>query len=1111
MANAQIQNLPVHQKKLIAFSDNRQDTALQAAHMNNLQQRFAFRRSFFHALLENGAVTGSDKTSDLTVIGLQIFESLKDHQLLPDFQIGEGEFIGDPYAAERYQDYLSFLALQELRGTHHRIHQNLEDVGALIVGYRGVDKIAAKDQVWTEIEPFASLSKDQRYDVLLGFLDIMRKRLAVGHKAQIERPHFRRNVVDNLKEDVLIHDEGQWKLTGFGDDDPQQYWCQRHGLSHFSSQTNIWLRRALNIQDTEIAGNLVVDLVALLEKHGFLTTQTVKHHYSNAPVKLWMLAPYIITFQASEETSYLQCPRCQTVHHFRTLDLCTSTTCQHSRLETKDLKENYFRQEYTRPLGSSVPVRAAEHSGQVPGDDRRTIELAFQDPESFLNVIVCTPTMELGIDIGHLSAVTMRNIPPSPSNYAQRSGRAGRSGQASLVTAFAGMGFSRGPHDQYFYRFPEKMIAGSIATPQFRLENEYLIKTHIHSLVLEIIGLNKGMKLPTAVEDMLDINQQGFPMFNDQRSRLENNVERYFDDTYRAVQEAFSAEIEAYDWFTDEFVETNIRRFVEDLNDKLNHWRVVYQNLVEEREHLNIRLGQNTPEAALDRRRSMIESKMANMREGKNEWFLYRYLGEVGFLPGYAFPPEAAHLAFSDQEVELSRDPAIALTEYAPGNFVYYQGEQYEVTHTRPSTKEMEPVTKQVAICSSCERAYLGADETKQQVCECEGSIQHPRIGMEMSDMFALRRAFITADEEERRRLGYERTEHYIGKGKPTSYEIISDGERKFDLTIEHQGEVLLINRGVRKKDEDPQGFTLCRKCFRWLMSDERAEKHIRTNTNQGECSQGARDEDLIRNLWLIHEQESDLAVFDIPLLEEMDSGEFYHTASQTLLRALLVAFDLDEQELEVFLSPSGGDEVPLRIVIYETTTGGTGVLASLHETGRLERVLDRARELLHDQEEEDGCEKACYECLLSFYNQRVHHYLNRQSFLPWLKAFEGAALSVEISREGSNFEELLEKCESDLEQQVLRKIRDRGLRLPDQAQKVIYNKGERDVPITRVDFFYEPNLAVFVDGPGHEDDDIRAGDRRKEQELRRIGFRFVRIDYKDMDGGVELLESRLS
>ncbi|MFO7943063.1 MAG: Zn-binding domain-containing protein [Anaerolineales bacterium] len=241
-----------------------------------------------------------------------------------------------------------------------------------------------------------------------------------------------------------------------------------------------------------------------------------------------------------------------------------------------------------------------------------------------------------------------------------------------------------------------------------------------------------------------------------------------------------------------------------------------------------------------------------------------------------------------------------------------------------------------------------------------------------------------------------------------------------------------------------------------------------------------------------------------------MDPREFYHTASQTLLRALLVAFDLDEQELEVFLSPGVEDEVPFRIVIYETTTGGTGVLASLNEPGRLERVLDRARELLHDQDEEGGCEKACYECLLSFYNQRVHHFLNRQSFLPWLKALEDARLSIEVSREGSNYEELLEKCESDLEQQVLREIRDRGLQLPDEAQKVIYERGERDVPIARADFYYEPNLAVFVDGPGHEDDDVQSADQRKERDLRRIGIRFVRIDYKDVGGGIDLLESRI-
>ena len=84
---------------------------------------------------------------------------------------------------------------------------------------------------------------------------------------------------------------------------------------------------------------------------------------------------------------------------------------------------------------------------------------------------------------------TLRNVPPSPSNYAQRAGRAGRSGHASLITVFAGVGTARGPHDQYFYRFPEKMIAGAIAAPRFRLDNVALITAHVRALVLETMGL----------------------------------------------------------------------------------------------------------------------------------------------------------------------------------------------------------------------------------------------------------------------------------------------------------------------------------------------------------------------------------------------------------------------------------------------------------------------------------------------------------------------------------------------------------------------------------------------------------------------------------------------
>jgi ATP-dependent helicase YprA (DUF1998 family) len=161
----------------------------------------------------------------------------------------------------------------------------------------------------------------------------------------------------------------------------------------------------------------------------------------------------------------------------------------------------FFAELYRESARDLSGVEGYAHTGQVPAELRQQREERFRKGQ--LSALFCSPTMELGIDIRDLNIVHMRNIPPTPANYAQRSGRAGRSGQPALVAAFCSEG---SPHDQYFFRSPEAMVAGAVAPPRLDLANEDLVRAHIQSVWLAATGIN----LHNSMAEVLDLDSSGY-------------------------------------------------------------------------------------------------------------------------------------------------------------------------------------------------------------------------------------------------------------------------------------------------------------------------------------------------------------------------------------------------------------------------------------------------------------------------------------------------------------------------------------------------------------------------------------------------------------------------
>ncbi|NCC97781.1 MAG: DUF1998 domain-containing protein, partial [Synergistales bacterium] len=356
----------------------------------------------------------------------------------------------------------------------------------------------------------------------------------------------------------------------------------------------------------------------------------------------------------------------------------------------------------------------------------------------------------------------------------------------------------------------------------------------------------------------------------------------------------------------------------------------------------------------------------------------------------------------------------------------------------------------------------------------------------------------INADEEERLRQGYELKSgiRFVEHGGRASYRtatIVSDEGELGTLTYGHGATLYRINLGwVRRSDKDQKGFVLDLEKGTWEKNNALKEE------SEGDEPMSSR---VARVIPYVEDQRNCLLFSPA---ETMDQDRMASLQS-ALKNAIQVRYQLEDSELAAEPLPNSGDRK--QILFYESGEGGAGVLRKLVDDPKaLKAVAKEALSLCHfnpitgeDLKKAphgtENCEAACYDCLMSYYNQRDHLLLDRKKIQEYLMALASAEIrtsSVEATRD-AHLSNLLKGCESDLERKWLNLMEEHNLRLPSHGQHFIPSCG------TRSDFYYDDrHVVIYIDGPHHDFKDRRARDQEQEERLEDQGFTVLRFGHQD-------------
>lgn len=1081
-------------RKLLSFTDNRQDASLQAGHFNDFVQVGVLRSALYRA-----AVAARDQGLQHDELAQRVFAALDLdlHHYAADPEAGYG---AEEEAKAAFREVLAYRLYHDLRRGWRITSPNLEQCGLLEIEYKYLDELCSDEDAWQGTHPtLAGATSETLQNVAKVLLDHMRRELAI-HVDYLDRQHQERikqrssqflqppwgiDEDENMIQAAVLFPRSR----GSGDYGGNVYLSARGGFGQHLRRgpTFPHYPERMNLEETD---EVIHQLIERLKKARLVRELTSRPASKEDPA--YQVPAAAMVWVAGEGTQSF-----------------------HDPIRVPGLPEGggrtnpFFVDFYQSMAQELVDIEAREHTAQVPYDLREDREDRFREAE--LPILFCSPTMELGVDIAELNVVNMRNVPPTPANYAQRSGRAGRSGQPALVFTYCSTGSS---HDQYFFKRPERMVSGAVSPPRIDLANEDLVRAHLHAIWLAETGQDLG----TALINVLDLEgeEPSLALLPSVRDSLSAEAPRGRAlRTAENVLDTIAGELKDSNWYSERWLDAVFEHLLLRFDQACSRWRDLYQAALRQRD-VQHRIVGDAARTERDRNQARMlrdeaENQLQLLTETRSvvqsDFYSYRYFASEGFLPGYNFPRLPISAFIPARRVRgasneyLNRPRFLAISEFGPRSFVYHEGSRYIINRViLPVDREDGDLpTRMAKQCGSCGYLHPIGEGEGPDLCNfCEATLGPPMRNLfRMQNVSTKRRDRINCDEEERLRMGFEiRSAVRFGDGNGTGgrqFAELKNGSMTLGrMTYGHAATIWRINVGWRRRANPNQlGFRLDMERGYWARNEEADEE-----------DPGDPMTPRVERVVPYVEDHKNSLIFEPA--GNLDEG---HMASlQAALKdAIQVRYQLEDNELAAEPLPDRDERKS--ILFYEASEGGAGVLRQLLEDpDEFASVAKVALEICHFDPEtgedlrrapraREDCEAACYDCLMSYMNQLDHPLLDRQLILPLLMEYREATVHAAPAPRSrvEHLQRLKNLTGSDLELRWLDLLEEKNLRLPTHAQKR-FNECH-----TKPDFYFENEfVVVYVDGPHHDYPEREARDRDQRTCMEDLGFTVIRFGYEE-------------